>query len=124
MKKPEILVIDENTKILFAFESLLEREGCLTITAESAGEALLKIAAKKPKAIFVDVSQPDQNNLDTIAKIRDNNRTIPLILITSQDIKEAQILVDKFDANGFLAKPFSIDTVHTILEKTGHPLIK
>ena len=115
MTKPEILVIDENTKILFAFESLLEREGCVTITAETAQEALLKIAARNPRIIFVDVSIPDENNLKKIQKIRERNLQIPLILITSQDDSDAEILVDKYHANGYLKKPISIANIRAIL---------
>ena len=119
MAKPEIMVIDENTKILFAFESLLEKEGYITITAESGYQALLKITAKKPRAIFVDISLPEKNNLETIARIQEKASAIPIILLTSQHMHEADALVDKYDASGYLEKPISIEGVRDILKTLG-----
>jgi DNA-binding NtrC family response regulator len=116
MTKPEILVIDENTKILFAFESLLEREGCITISAETAHQALLKIAQHKPKALFIDISLQDKGHLNIIEKIRQTHPYIPVILITSQNVRNKSELIEKFDANGYLEKPFSIETVRKVLK--------
>ena len=116
MAKPEIMVIDENTKVLYAFESLLEAEGCVTIAAETGQEALLKIANRKPAVIFIDISIPDPNNLETIKKIREIQPFIPLILITSQNAHEAELLMEKFHASGYLKKPLSIKNIRLILK--------
>jgi len=117
MKKPEVLVIDENTKVLFAFEALLVREGCIMISAGNLAEALKKMARKKPYAVFLDVSETHKINYKALHKIRDVNPTIPLILITSHLTEEVEVKYRDFNVNGYLEKPLSVEKVREVLRR-------
>jgi DNA-binding NtrC family response regulator len=117
MKKPEVLVIDENTKVLFAFEAVLAREGCVTISAENLAEGLKKLSGNRPNAVFLDVSETQKVNYKVLQKIRDMDPTIPLILLTSHLTKEVEERYMEYNVNGYLEKPLSIEKVREVLRR-------
>ena len=79
---PKIMVVDDNTKIQFAFHTLLEKEGCVIIVAKNGSEAMQRFTQKKPQAVFLDISLPDSNGLDILKQLKALNPTIPVIVIS------------------------------------------
>ena len=69
----KVMIVDDNTKVIFALHTLLEKENCLIIEATTGAEALRKFNSKKPKAVFLDISLPDLNGLEILLKIREKN---------------------------------------------------
>jgi DNA-binding NtrC family response regulator len=117
MSIPKVLVVDDNTKVLFAFESLLQKEGVLSIDAATGKEALEKLSKERPQAIFLDISLPDMEGLQLLKKIKNNYPEISIIAVTSIETKEHIATAMKYGAFAHLEKPLSVKAIRKVLEK-------
>jgi CheY-like chemotaxis protein len=55
MEQPKILIIDDNTDFLFTTETLLQRNGFDTLTAEDGRKGLDLVKKEKPDLILLDI---------------------------------------------------------------------
>ena len=62
----DVLVIDDDEKICWAFEQFLESEGYCPSIANNAEEGLRRIAADKPDVVLLDVRLPGMSCLDAL----------------------------------------------------------
>ena len=58
-----VLVIDDDEKICWAFKQFLEDEGYCPITANNAEEGLRCIASDKPDVVLLDINLPGMSGL-------------------------------------------------------------
>lgn len=114
-RHPKIMVVDDNTKIQFAFHSLLEKEDCIIIVAKSGSEAMKKFTRRKPQAVFLDVSLPDSNGLDVLKQLRDLNSSVPIIVISSTAGIEVATKALQMGAFAYLEKPLSVIKIRKVL---------
>jgi DNA-binding NtrC family response regulator len=121
MKNLKVMVVDDNSKIIFAFHTLLEKENCLLIEAASGAEAIRKFKAGKPKAVFLDISLPDADGLDVLKKIRKKNPSIPVIIITGIGSSELRTRALQLGAYDYLEKPLSVNHIRDILNRIKKP---
>ena len=104
MKKSKILVVDDNSKIQYAFQSFLEKEGYISIPAREGNNVLGIIAREKPTLVFLDISLPDQNGLDILKQIRKEWPSLPVIIITGHTNDENRKRAKALGAIDFIPK--------------------
>ena len=114
-KDPRVLVIDDNTKILFAFDILLKKEGCLSIQATSGREGLKQIAQHQPNAVFLDVSLPDTDGISILQQIKESYPDLPVVIITGHGSEKLRERVTRYGAEAYLEKPLSLEKIREIL---------
>jgi CheY-like chemotaxis protein len=107
MKKPYILVVDDNkitTKLLHRY---LDANGYETAEAYDGQECLEKVAERQPDAIVLDVMMPRLDGYQTVAKLRESLETedIPVVIVTALNDVKNQIKAIESGANDFLNKP-------------------
>jgi CheY-like chemotaxis protein len=115
VKKPKILVVDDNTKILYAFQSFLEKEGYISIPVSEGSNVLNIITREKPTMVFLDISMPDQDGLEILRKIKKVEPSLPVIIVSghiSDENRERALALGAFD---FLEKPLSLAKIREIL---------
>ena len=61
-----VLVIDDDEKICWAFEQFLTDEGHRSIIANNAEEGLRKIQSETPDIVLLDVRLPGMNGLEAL----------------------------------------------------------
>ena len=112
-----ILVIDDETSIRKAFSLALEDSGYQIDTAES-GEKGLEFVMQHPyDLIFLDLKMPGYNGVETLERIREHNREVPVYIITAfhgeffADLKRAQQEGYDFQV---LRKPISADEIRLL----------
>jgi two-component system chemotaxis response regulator CheY len=91
--------------------------------ARSAGRALL--AGERPDVLLLDISMPEVSGVDLLEFIRRRTewQDLPILMISSE-ATEAQVdQAIALGANGFIAKPVTIEELETELERvcTNHP---
>lgn len=104
MAKPRVLLADDHTLILSAFEKLLTPE-CEIVGQVSDGRALVTAAeALKPDAIVLDIAMPHLNGLEAGIQIKRKQPNVKLIFLTMNE--EIQLAVSAFEAgaSGYLLK--------------------
>jgi len=81
MKK--ILVVDDEESIRFLYKEELEEEGFLVEVAKDGFEALRKLTLFKPDLITLDIKMPGMNGIETLKRIREIERQIPIIMCSA-----------------------------------------
>jgi signal transduction histidine kinase len=109
--RPAILVVDDDSRNLFAMERALEDIGEV-VAADSGKEALRQLLSRDFAVILLDVIMPDMDGYDTAALIRARERTrqVPIIFLTAVSKDDAHMLKGySMGAVDFVFKP--VDTM-------------
>ena len=112
-----VLVIDDDEKICWAFEQFLESEGYCPSIANNAEEGLRRIAADKPDVVLLDVKLPGMSGLEALGEIKAHHPWVIVIIITAYDDMETTIEAMRLQAFDFVPKPIDLDIVKSVLER-------
>jgi two-component system, OmpR family, KDP operon response regulator KdpE len=107
MKRPHVLVVDDEPQFLRALETNLRGAGYDVETAATADEALTKAGLRTPEAIILDLILPDRRGTDVTRELRQWT-DVPIVLISA--VGEEQEKIDALDAGAddYVTKPFAI----------------
>ncbi|SEA66324.1 Signal transduction histidine kinase [Thiothrix caldifontis] len=115
-----VLVIDDEREILHSMAFLLKSWGCLTITAESAAEALEKInqTGLQPDLIMADYRlREGKTGAEAITAVRQYcQRAIPAMLITG-DTSEERLREARASGLYLLHKPVAPSRLRTVMNQ-------
>jgi PAS domain S-box-containing protein len=91
---PRVLVVDDNTANLAAFEAILMDPGFELVLAQSGAEAMRHLLTGTFAAILLDINMPTLDGLETAALIRrrERSRDIPILFITAHQPDATQLL--------------------------------
>ncbi len=117
-EKMTLMLVDDNADLLDFLQEALCRDFAQIFTAKS-GNAALKIisSGKLPDIIVSDVNMPDGDGYHLCQTLKSNDRYshIPIVLLTARGEDESQSDSYKMGADGFMAKPFEIETLSELL---------
>ena len=116
MGKSRILVVDDNTKIQYAFRSFLENEGYISIPVEKGSDVLKILEHENPKVVFLDIRLPDTDGLEILRQIKQKYPGLPVVIITGHNNEENKIRAQELGADGFLEKPVSLTNMRQFLK--------
>ena len=105
-----ILVVEDDTRLLAILGRMLQALGYVPLCVESAEDALAAIAKKVPAGILLDLGLPRMNGMELMRHLKADAATadIPVYVMSgAADSGEAKVL----GALGFLRKPITRDTV-------------
>ncbi len=112
-----VLVIDDDEKICWAFEQFLTDEGHRTVIANNAEEGLRKVQSETPDIILLDVRLPGMNGLEALKQIKTFQPEAIVIVMTAYDNVEITIQAMQLHAFDFIPKPINLDQVKTIINR-------
>jgi two-component system, LuxR family, response regulator FixJ len=82
-----VYVVDDDGDVLTSLKFLLETEGFRVLTFRSGPELLNTTAAKQADCFVIDYKMSVMNGIDLAGRLRDRNRSTPIILITGDPDK-------------------------------------
>jgi len=102
-----ILIVDDELRNRQLLELMLAPEGFHLQTAATGEDALAIIAQQPPDLLLLDVMMPGMDGYEVAARIKANHATesIPVIMITALDDRNAKMLGLNAGAEDFLSKP-------------------
>ena len=112
-----VLVIDDDEKICWAFQQFLDGEGYNPSIANNAEEGLQRIAADKPDVVLLDVNLPGMSGLEALAEIKTHHPLVIVVIITAYDDVETTIEAMRLHAFDFVPKPIDLEVVKSVLER-------
>ncbi len=99
-----VLLADDHTLLLGAFEKLLEHEYTV-VGAVSDGRALLSAAAElRPDVIVLDIAMPLLNGLDAARQLKKTMPKVKLIFLTMNEDPNVASEAFRAGASGYLLK--------------------
>ena len=100
-----IMVVDDDKDGLEVLKTRLTHAGYEVETAESAEQALARVAAFDPGMIVTDVRMSGMTGLELLDKIRTSTDGIEVVVMTAHDDMETAVSAMRSGAFDFLVKP-------------------
>jgi DNA-binding NarL/FixJ family response regulator len=102
--RPRILLADDHTLLLEAFEKLLA-DDCDVVGAVSNGQALLEAAATlSPDVAIVDIAMPLMNGLDAARQLKTLHPDIRVLVLTMNEDPDLAVEALRAGASGYVLK--------------------
>lgn len=107
MKKPFIMVVDDNRITTKLLRRYLEANGFEAKEAYDGIDCLEKVEERYPDTIVLDVMMPRLDGYETVRKLKENDATkhIPVVIVTALNDVANQIKSIEAGADDFLSKP-------------------
>ncbi len=114
-----ILVVDDEENIRWLYKEELEEEGYSIAVAASGEEALQMVPEIKPDLVVMDIKMPGISGVDTLIKIKEIDKNIPVILCSAYGDYKQDFTTWASDA--YVVKAASLDelkkAIREVLEK-------
>lgn len=78
-----ILVVDDEENIRELYREEFVEEGYDVALARDGAEALSRLASYRPDLITLDVKMPGIDGIEVLRRIREKNRSVPVLLLTA-----------------------------------------
>lgn len=106
-----ILVVDDEEGIRESLTGILEDEGYTTLTASSGEKALSMLKEQVPDLLFLDVWLPEMDGIETLSRLKELDRDLPVVMISGHGNIEIAVKAIKQGAYDFLEKPLSLEKI-------------
>lgn len=111
-----ILVVDDDPGILRIVSTILISEGYRVETAANGEEALRQVDADPPSLVLLDMRMPIMDGWEFAREVRGRGcDKLPILVMTAA--RDARRWADEIKADGYLAKPFDLDTLLDEVER-------
>jgi signal transduction histidine kinase len=102
-----ILIVDDDARNRALMEIALDGEGFELASASGGVEALSMVAQRAPHLILLDVSMPGMDGYQVAARLKADpaTRSVPIIMVTALDDRDARLRGLEVGAEDFLSKP-------------------
>jgi HAMP domain-containing protein/signal transduction histidine kinase/DNA-binding response OmpR family regulator len=123
LMKRTVLLVDDDTRNIFALSSVLERRGMDVLTATTGSEALAVLNSRADVAIvLMDIMMPGMDGYETIQTMRVNPqyRRLPILALTAKAMKGDREKCLEAGASDYLAKPVNTEQLLSALRMWLH----
>jgi DNA-binding NtrC family response regulator len=121
VKKPRILIVDDDESIRRVLTEILEGEGYVVDSAGTAGEAIIKTGEKFYNLALIDIRLPDMDGVNLLTKIKETKPKMRKVIITGYPTLQNAVEALNKGADAYIMKPLDIDkmlaTIRGQLEK-------
>src|SRR4026208_1522774 len=101
-----LLLVEDDVKLLRALRRGLEREGYAVGVAETGDAALARARAGDYDAVVLDVMLPVQDGFAVCEELRRSENWVPVLMLTARDHVKDRIRGLDAGADDYLVKPF------------------
>ena len=107
-KKARVLIVEDDSSLLFGLKKNLQFEGYEVLTA-SDGEAGLGLAVdERPDLIILDVMLPRMNGFEVCEVLRSNKVETPVIFLTAKALESDKVTGLTLGGDDYMTEPFSV----------------
>jgi len=112
-----IYVIDDEEYIGWLIKKAFSKKGYKVKSFLTGKEGIQEIEKGTPDIILLDIRLNDMDGIDVLKKIKETEKSVPVIMITAHGTIEGAIEAMKLGAFFYLTKPFDIDELNIQVEK-------
>jgi two-component system chemotaxis response regulator CheY len=110
----KILVVDDSSTMRRIISNALKSavEGAEIVEAGDGAEGLQALEKNQDaNVILTDWNMPNMDGLTFIEKVRESNKDVPIVMITTEAEKQNVVTAIKAGANNYIVKPFTPDVL-------------
>jgi len=111
------LVVDDDRTVREMVRRSLEKVNVEVITVGTAEAGIAAIRAEAPEVVLLDIMLPAISGLDVFREIRDLDRRLPVLFITSSSDSSVAIEAMQLGAFDYLAKPLDLPKLNELTQK-------
>lgn len=115
--RPTVLVVDDDRRILAAFELLIAQENCNLIIASDIEEAMQKCSGRKIDLLITDFYLETKSSVELYYLLRKKNPGLPIVVITGYPEYVGEYDVKLFGANYFFTKPLELNKIRNVIRE-------
>ena len=105
----KILIVEDEEKLNRMIELELQYEGYETGKALDGRTGLEMALSGEYRLVLLDIMLPKLNGLEVLRRIRRENETLPVILLTARDTTMDKVSGLDSGADDYITKPFAIE---------------
>ncbi|MBV2166415.1 MAG: response regulator [Kaistella sp.] len=116
----EILIIDDDSRNIFALTAVLKAKKYQCLSALSAVKGLELLEENKNiGAVLMDMMMPEMDGYEAIGKMKNDTalKNIPVIAITAQAMTGDREKCLEAGADGYISKPVNVEELLVLLNK-------
>jgi len=111
----KFLVVDDSSTMRRIIKNSLKRIGYEDVVdAENGREALENLNGID--IILTDWNMPEMDGLEFVKQVRTQNKTIPILMVTTNAAKDDIVEALKNGVNNYIVKPFTPETLKEKVE--------
>jgi two-component system response regulator HydG len=115
--KARVLVVEDDSAARSALQKMLTADGYVADVAED-GIAALSVASEHPPDVVVtDLDMPRMTGMELLAKLREIDAGLPVIVVTSTDDTATAIKAMRAGAEDYLGKPVDLQALEVAIER-------
>lgn len=114
----EILVIDDEESMCNFMEIMLVKEGYSVNTAESGQDGINMLKQKNYDLVITDLNMPEMSGIEVLKEVRSFKSDQEMIVMTAYASVDSAIEAMKQGAADYITKPFKVDEIKLIIEKS------
>jgi DNA-binding NtrC family response regulator len=113
-----ILIVDDDENIRKVLSTILEDEGYIVESTETAKKGIEKTEHEFYNLALIDVRLPDMEGIELLAKMRDTKPKMRKIIVTGYPTLQNAVAAVNKGADAYIMKPFDVEKMlQTIKEQ-------
>jgi CheY-like chemotaxis protein len=113
----KVLIVDDDPTIRTLLREYLEALGFLILNANDGRSAWEMYLKENPDLIITDIFMPEMTGVELMERVKTSNHPIPVILISGVPLSEAEVMMQRERADGFLEKPYMFWQMREVISK-------
>lgn len=118
MKPLHVLLIDDERELLVAVQEVLEDKGMRVTCGKSCADAERLWRTARPDVAILDYILPDGTALGLIQKFKENDPTVPIVVLTGHGTIELAVEAVKAGAENLLPKPANASALLDVISRS------
>jgi len=114
---PTILIIEDEAKMRRLLELNLGEDGFKTLSAGDAETGLKLLDSEPVHLVLTDLKLPGMNGLEFLHTAKQQNPTLPIVVMTAFGSVETAVEAMKAGASDYVLKPFSLAEIRMVVHK-------
>lgn len=118
MTNKTVLIIDDDTRNIFALSAVLRARGYQCISCTGAPEGIEILKGDTPvNIVLLDMMMPEMDGYEALPIIKslDNRKGLPVVAVTAQAMVGDREKCLNAGANDYISKPIDVDRLTKVL---------
>jgi two-component system nitrogen regulation response regulator NtrX len=107
--REQILIVDDEAGVRTSLVGILGDEGYAADAVDSGEACLAALEARRYDLVLLDVWLPGMDGLDTLARLRETDPEVPVVVISGHGTIETAVKAVRLGAQDFVEKPLSLE---------------
>jgi len=115
LRAMNVLLVEDDLDLVQALGRALAARGFALVTCRDGLEALALCQRRRFDAIVLDLSLPDLDGLEVLARLRGRDDATPVLILTARGAVGERVMGLNAGADDYLTKPFDLDELEARL---------